>query len=643
MSKKLLSLALVVCMALSLLPATAQAAGDTLYEVDMTTSNPDIQLYYMIYRLNKYREENGLSPVKLDKELTKAAMQRAAEIAVYYDANHIRPNGQPWYTVSGIRGSKTAENIAYGYQDPFKMVTAWADSPAHNTNMLSKDFKSVGIGYFCPNPGQYFWVQDFSSDEVKDELVIDLSEATHNTTRMTYSVEALGSNLPLAFTAQAEELTVGRTIPSGYAVIGNKGLSGGNVRAVIRKVESLNPDLASAVLNNDGTVSITGLAPGEAQFKFTIGNNCYFTITMTVKPTAASTFTRDAFVVDTSPEVYTGRAYFKSVQSSAFTYHTDYEISYQNNTDAGTGTIVITGSGEYYGQELVYSFTIEKAERELSPRISKKLSVHSDPHATVWTGDNASGTKTYRFTSSNTNVVRVDDQGELYAVAPGYSTITIEADETKNYKAGRASLEVMVTEWSFDEKPSVETPPPGSPDDPAPPASAFSDVPAGAYYADAVAWAVQNDITTGTGATTFSPDTPCTRAQAVTFMWRANDMPKPYTVTNPFWDVRFAEYYYQAVMWAMENGITSGTSERYFSPDAPCTRAQIVTFLWRAAGEPYAGGSGFSDVAEGAYYAQAVAWAVENGITGGTGGGKFSPDDTCTRAQIVTFLYRASA
>ena len=258
MSKKLLSLALVVCMALSLLPATAQAAGDTLYEVDMTTSNPDIQLYYMIYRLNKYREENGLSPVKLDKELTKAAMQRAAEIAVYYDANHIRPNGQPWYTVSGIRGSKTAENIAYGYQDPFKMVTAWADSPAHNTNMLSKDFKSVGIGYFCPNPGQYFWVQDFSSDEVKDELVIDLSEATHNTTRMTYSVEALGSNLPLAFTAQAEELTVGRTIPSGYAVIGNKGLSGGNVRAVIRKVESLNPDLASAVLNNDGTVSITG-------------------------------------------------------------------------------------------------------------------------------------------------------------------------------------------------------------------------------------------------------------------------------------------------------------------------------------------------------------------------------------------------
>ena len=170
----------------------------------------------------------------------------------------------------------------------------------------------------------------------------------------------------------------------------------------------------------------------------------------------------------------------------------------------------------------------------------------------------------------------------------------------------------------------------------------FTDVPSGAYYEDAVIWAVKKNITSGTSATTFSPDGSCTRAQAVTFLWRAAGSPEPKSAAMPFTDVPAGSYFEKAVLWAVENGITKGTSDTTFSPDASCTRAQIVTFLWRAGGSPaVSGNSAFSDVAADAYYAAAVAWAEKNGVTGGIGGGLFGSDNTCTRAQIVTFLYRA--
>lgn len=168
----------------------------------------------------------------------------------------------------------------------------------------------------------------------------------------------------------------------------------------------------------------------------------------------------------------------------------------------------------------------------------------------------------------------------------------------------------------------------------------FNDVAEGAYYYDAVLWAVENGVTSGTSATTFAPNATCTRAQTVTFLWRANGSPKPTGTVNPFSDVSADAYYYKAVLWAVEQGITVGTTDTTFAPDATCTRAQVVTFQWRAAGSPAASGSSFSDVPADAYYAQAVAWAVSEGITSGTGNNQFSPSNNCTRAQIVTFLYR---
>ena len=171
--------------------------------------------------------------------------------------------------------------------------------------------------------------------------------------------------------------------------------------------------------------------------------------------------------------------------------------------------------------------------------------------------------------------------------------------------------------------------------------SSFVDVPSGSYYEDAVDWAVANGITTGTDAAHFSPDGICTRAQAVTFLWRAAGRPAPESRTMPFTDVPADSYYYDAVLWAVENGITKGTSSTTFSPDDTCTRAQIVTFLWRSEQSPAAGSSNpFTDVSADAYYADAVLWAVKEAITTGTTRTTFNPDAECTRAQIVTFLWR---
>ena len=169
----------------------------------------------------------------------------------------------------------------------------------------------------------------------------------------------------------------------------------------------------------------------------------------------------------------------------------------------------------------------------------------------------------------------------------------------------------------------------------------FTDVADKAYYRDAVEWAVENGITKGTTATTFSPNATCTRAQAVTFLWRAAGSPEPKTSTMPFTDVNAGSYYYDAVLWAVENGITKGTSDTTFSPNMTCSRAQIVAFLWRSEKSPAAGTANpFADVKSTAYYADAVLWAVENDITKGTTNTTFSPDADCTRAQIVTFLWR---
>ena len=215
-------------------------------------------------------------------------------------------------------------------------------------------------------------------------------------------------------------------------------------------------------------------------------------------------------------------------------------------------------------------------------------------------------------------VYYVDDNGNKEACVTSYDPIK----KRVNWKTDHLSLYMI----DYDE--SLLNP--------------FTDVSEDAYYFDAVLWAVDEGITKGTSETTFSPDASCTRAQMATFLWRAAGSPDPVGSTNPFTDVSADAYYAKAVQWAVEQGITNGTSETTFSPDADCTRAQMATFLWRNAGSPAPAGDSnpFADVSADAYYAEAVQWAVEQGITNGTSETTFSPDADCTRGQMVTFLYR---
>lgn len=176
------------------------------------------------------------------------------------------------------------------------------------------------------------------------------------------------------------------------------------------------------------------------------------------------------------------------------------------------------------------------------------------------------------------------------------------------------------------------------------PTVSFTDVEMDSWYTEAIQWAVANNITTGLDSTTFGTKHLLTRGQMVTFLWRAAGSPEPAEAGHPYADVKAGSYYEKAVLWAVAQGITNGTSSTTFSPNAPCTRGQTVTFLWRAAGKPQASGStAFADLNPKAYYYEAVQWAAEQGITNGVGGGRFGPDSACTRSQGVTFLYRASS
>ena len=236
-------------------------------------------------------------------------------------------------------------------------------------------------------------------------------------------------------------------------------------------------------------------------------------------------------------------------------------------------------------------------------------------------GETATGTTTYTVDGQEKTTAQIEDLLRQSAVGAQLSVAYAFAG-TGNYAGASASGTITVTVVR-----QVTNP--------------FTDVPSGAYYEEAVLWAVGEGVTSGTSATTFTPDGSCTRAQAVSFLWRIAGRPAPKTGTMPFADVKTGAYYYDAVLWAMENGITYGTSAVAFSPDATCTRAQIVSFLYRYVGSPAVqSGAVFSDVGASAYYADAVVWAATSGVAAGIGGGKFAPDQNCTRAQIVSFIYR---
>lgn len=208
-----------------------------------------------------------------------------------------------------------------------------------------------------------------------------------------------------------------------------------------------------------------------------------------------------------------------------------------------------------------------------------------------------------------------------------FSIDSVNGKESAPYIASKTYIDQLIAEGTVvDFRPYTATQPT------TPTVGGFTDVKTGDYFADPVQWAVEKKITAGTSATTFSPNATCSQGQILTFLWRAKGEPKPSEAVSG------TQYYAAAAQWAKEQGLTDN-----FSAEADCTRAMVVTYLWKLAGSPKAGTSNFSDVPANADYAQAVAWAVEQGVTAGTSATTFSPESVCTRGQIVTFLYRALA
>ena len=311
-----------------------------------------------------------------------------------------------------------------------------------------------------------------------------------------------------------------------------------------------------------------------------------------------------------------------------------------------------------------YSFIVRYTETtnyEASPNSSElKVTTDSTPSGGSST-DSDSGSNGYSSSSSSTYSVNVGTASHgTISVSPWSAnrgtTVTITVSTDDGYELGKLIVtdvndnqvilnQISTSKYTFTMPASKVTVKATFAETEAESGNPFKDISDSTYYYDAVLWAVEEGITVGASATTFSPNLTCTRAQAVTFLWRAAGSPTPKSSEMPFEDIATGSYYHDAVLWAEENGITNGTSATTFSPNATCSRAQIVTFLWRSHNKSPASGSvnPFTDVAADAYYGAAVLWAVENGITDGTTATTFSPNNDCTRAQIVTFLYRAFA
>ena len=320
----------------------------------------------------------------------------------------------------------------------------------------------------------------------------------------------------------------------------------------------------------------------------------------------------DSAVGDVDSIYVKGWAYDPDTTSKALEIKIYVDGEYIGSTVADkerTDVDKVCGCGPNHGYEATFEYDVE----EDGTHKVEAYAVNTD----------TSGKNTLLTNSPKEVLVKADVEPEE----------DLEEDSTEDVEEETPAEDPEMTP---DETPEVVEP------DLIPDENVFSDVPKSQYYYEPVLWAVENGITSGLSETTFAPEASCTRGQVVTFLWRAKGCPEPTVTTHNFADLKENEYYYKAVLWAVENGITSGLTETTFAPDATVTRSQFVTLLYRAEGRPVCTGNNpFTDVVGTDYYYEPVLWAVENGITSGLTETTFAPEASCTRGQVVTFLYRA--
>jgi uncharacterized repeat protein (TIGR02543 family) len=385
----------------------------------------------------------------------------------------------------------------------------------------------------------------------------------------------------------------------------------------------------------------TGDAAGEKPYE--IGKHIYNYMPDAIYAQWSKVIDEDTYFVSPviADQTYTGSALepaVKVTKNGEVISDTEYSVKYSSNTNVGTATATVKVGDTVIGTA---TFNIVKATPTLTITASP-ASLRGVGKVTLTVSGVPSSEGTAAVTCDNGISVTKNEDGTYSASLPNRTatytfTLSYTGATDGNYNDKTATCEVAVTRrYSSSTTVTPEPTPEPTPDD----STSFVDVPANAYFADAVEWAVENGVTDGVSATLFAPYEPCTRGQIVTFLWRAAGSPEPKAMSS-FTDVPVSAYYAKAVAWAVENGITNGMTETTFAPNATCTRGQSVTFLHRALKGTASGSANFTDVKSDAFYADAVNWAVASDVTNGTSATTFSPNADCTRAEIVTFLYRA--
>ena len=585
---------------------TGVASGDAAYPYTVGNKAEDAKPATVDSTSVPAKTDSSSEVVKeAAKEITGAAMENsnAAEAAAKDLANANKTTGET--KVDGEKtvadklnkatgGSTAAADVAIVYQTYVDVVVsdATADSNGKITELevnLTPMYRVVATAKTVVEGNKEIVVDGTSGVNaviIEDGKKLTLPEAE-------YEVRL---SIPANFAAEINgQVSVKHTKDNGqveyYTGTVTKDDTTGRVYVAFT-TKGFSPFAISAAAASIGSVMYPTLA--EAVANVTDGQ------TIQLKADCAETVTVSRtvkFTLDKNSHVFTG-----SIKAGSYTTVTatdtepvEYTFTYSRPS---------SGSSSY---DPTYSVTVDKTENG-SVTVSPKNASKGDRVTVTVKPDSGYVLETLTVTDKNGNELTLKDKGN------GKYTFTMPAGK----------VEVKAT---FMEDNSM--------------LNFFYDVPNNAYFYEAVKWAVKNGITTGVGNNLFAPEQPCTRAQIVTFLWRAAGSPEPKGAASGMTDVVSGSYYEKAVAWAIENGITTGTTTSTFSPDATCTRAQAVTFLARALKAKAASAAEFSDVPTDSYFADAVAWAAANGVTEGIGGGLFGSDNDCTRGQIVTFLYRA--
>ena len=660
MKKKLLSILLAICMLCTLLPMSVLAATPAENEIklelvkDSTTfPGKDVLRVDFYAKSGTDVPDNHMVYLKYDaKKLAPLSAETADDVSEYctnFSENNSSALTANPYTIKVGMGKKTSEVMLYTIIKEGKGYICWKVTEPTGTPAFA-DFTRISSIFFGLKGGVTF-----------DNLPKDIIKLA--TVAEDYTVTAQSNSI---------SITVNGGGKDGALMYGNKTASNNNLTVDLDKLFVAGDGVKFA---SSTPATLTGISVKTAPTKviYTEGENFDKTgmvieatysdstkkdvTTYTYTPTGALT-TSDTTISISYTEDGVTKTCTQAITVNAVTPPAPTEYTITFNVNGGSGTIPPqTTSGQKLSslptatRSGSYSFDGWYTSGGTQITTAYVFSANTTVFAHwTYTGGSSSGVvsaPTYPITVdksvngsvSVSNGSAVKDASVTITVKPdkGYTLETLRALDMSGYAMeltennGRFTFKmpasaVIVKATFMDDNTMLNF---------------FVDVKASDYFYDAVLWAAEKGVTSGADALHFSPNAPCTRAQIVTFLWRAAGSPAPKNMSS-FADVPADAFYAKAVAWAVENGITGGTGDGKFSPDATCTRAQAVTFLYRASGAPaVSGNAAFSDVAANAYYAAAVKWAEKNGITGGIGGGLFGSNNNCTRAQIVTFLYRS--